>query len=156
MARLDYVAQMANSICILPSVCIMIFSQPVLLPCWTLCQTTDGTCSPCGNKGLTSKAKKPLKSIPLSPQEQLLSTTAMKAQDNRGIPTTAPSLVGSRQLTQVGVRGCPSFEGCLLRGMPPLWDQCPALAHGAASEKSPGGEYLPDFSEKHRWLSSDP
>lgn len=52
---------------------------------------TDGTYSSCGAGGLTSEAKKPLKPIPLSPQEQLLSTTAMKARDKRGIPTTVLS-----------------------------------------------------------------
>lgn len=64
---------------------------------------------------VASKAKKPLNSTPLSPQKQLLSITAMKARDNRGIPTTALSVVGSWQLTQVGVRCCPSFEGYLLK-----------------------------------------
>lgn len=39
----------------------------------------------------------------------------MKVVDNRGIPSTH-SLVGSWQLTQVGVGHYPSFEGCLLGG----------------------------------------
>lgn len=39
-----------------------------------------------------------------------------KAWDNRGIPTAVLSVVGSWQLTQVGVGCCLSFEGCLLKG----------------------------------------
>lgn len=62
------------------------------------------------------KGKETLEIYALSPQEQLLSITAMKAGDNGGIPTAMLSVVGGWQLAQVGVRCCPSFEGYLLKG----------------------------------------
>lgn len=91
------------------------------------------------------KGKEILETHPLSPQEQplSLSTTVIKARDNRGIPTTH-SVVGSWQLTQVGVKSWPLFEVHLLKGDASfLCHPCPACVHGAAApEKSPGVEYL--------------
>lgn len=64
---------------------------------------------------VVTRSKATLETHLCSPPKRHLSTTEMKAIDNRGIPTTV-LLVGSWRLTQVGGRHYPPFEGCLLKG----------------------------------------
>lgn len=81
---------------------------------------------------------------------------AMKAGDNRGIPTAALSLVASWQLTQVGVRCYPPFEGCLLKGNTTSLGLVLCFGPWSCFWEVTRWWIPAPFSEHPRWLSKDP
>lgn len=81
---------------------------------------------------------------------------AMKTGDHRGIPTTVLSLVGSWQLTQVGVRCCPPFEGCLLKGIAASLRSVPCFGPWSCCWEVTRWWIPTQLFRNHRWLWKDP